>query len=377
MNINLLDLLKSEVGSQGIGTQKAFDSVLPSVLGGLMSKAATPNGGGAIMDMLSGGNNNGSIFNNLLGLLGSGDKIKSLLDMGAPLLNSLFGNRLGSIVDLVAGASGVSKSSSGSLLSLAMPLILGMLGKQKSALGLDAGGLMKLLFSQKDYVKAAAPAGLASALGISSFDSLSDSVSGAVRTASHNVERTVNTTVRETEKASSGGGFGKFLPWLLLLALLGLLWWMLKGCGGEKAVDATKDAVGTAVETTKDAAATTVDAAKDAAATTATAVDSAASAVSTTVNSAWAALGNFFKTKLPNGVELNIPEKGVENKLIKFIEDKNAAVSKDLWFSFDRLLFDTGKSTLKPESQEQVAHRIAVLIFALLKNNQEIELFSF
>ena len=49
--------------------------------------------------------------------------------------------------------------------------------------------------------------------------------------------------------------------------------------------------------------------------------------------------GAFFKRKLPNGVELNIPENGIENKLIAFIEDANKPVDKETWFDFDRLLF--------------------------------------
>jgi outer membrane protein OmpA-like peptidoglycan-associated protein len=32
-----------------------------------------------------------------------------------------------------------------------------------------------------------------------------------------------------------------------------------------------------------------------------------------------------------------------------------------LWFNFDRLLFDTGKTTLKPASMEQVEKTIAIL----------------
>ena len=68
----------------------------------------------------------------------------------------------------------------------------------------------------------------------------------------------------------------------------------------------------------------------------------------------WAALGEFFKRKLPNGVELNIPRLGVENKLIDFIEDAGKPVDKTTWFDFDRLLFDTGKATLQPESQAQL-----------------------
>jgi outer membrane protein OmpA-like peptidoglycan-associated protein len=65
-------------------------------------------------------------------------------------------------------------------------------------------------------------------------------------------------------------------------------------------------------------------------------------------------LGKFFSRKLASGVELNIPENGIENKLVAFIEDKDKAVDKTTWFDFDRLLFETGKSTLQPASEEQL-----------------------
>ena len=65
-------------------------------------------------------------------------------------------------------------------------------------------------------------------------------------------------------------------------------------------------------------------------------------------------LGKFMATKLPNGVELNLPEFGVEKKLIAFIEDKNKPVDKTTWFSFDRLDFETGSAALKPTSAEQL-----------------------
>jgi OmpA-OmpF porin, OOP family len=65
-------------------------------------------------------------------------------------------------------------------------------------------------------------------------------------------------------------------------------------------------------------------------------------------------LGKFLPVKLPNGVELNIPEFGVERKLIAFIEDKSKPVDKTTWFSFDRLDFETGSATLKPSSAEQL-----------------------
>jgi len=82
----------------------------------------------------------------------------------------------------------------------------------------------------------------------------------------------------------------------------------------------------------------------------------AETAVSTTANSMWAALGDMFKRKLPNGLELDIPKLGVENRLIDFIEDAGKMVDKTTWFDFDRLLFDTGKATLQAASTEQLTN---------------------
>ena len=65
-------------------------------------------------------------------------------------------------------------------------------------------------------------------------------------------------------------------------------------------------------------------------------------------------LGKFSSRKLASGVELNIPENGIENKLVMFIEDKDKPVDKATWFDFDRLLFETGKSALQPASEEQL-----------------------
>ncbi|MCL4130420.1 UNVERIFIED_CONTAM: hypothetical protein GTU68_047106, partial [Idotea baltica] len=79
--------------------------------------------------------------------------------------------------------------------------------------------------------------------------------------------------------------------------------------------------------------------------------DAAGNAVSA-VGNGIAALGDFFKRKLPNGVELNIPENGIEANLLKFIED--GTVDETTWFNFDRINFATGSSNLTAESSEQV-----------------------
>jgi len=68
-----------------------------------------------------------------------------------------------------------------------------------------------------------------------------------------------------------------------------------------------------------------------------------------------ASLGAFTKTSIPGGVNLNIPQNGMENKLLAFIKDPNAPVNAQTWFEFDRLTFAIGTSMiLQISSQEQL-----------------------
>ncbi len=84
-------------------------------------------------------------------------------------------------------------------------------------------------------------------------------------------------------------------------------------------------------------------------------------AADTAANAASAALGEMTRMQLPDGTELNAPANGVESKLIAYLNDPNSTLSDDKWFDFDRLLFDTGKATLQPASQEQLNNIGAIL----------------
>jgi outer membrane protein OmpA-like peptidoglycan-associated protein len=72
-------------------------------------------------------------------------------------------------------------------------------------------------------------------------------------------------------------------------------------------------------------------------------------------------LGSFIKASLPGGVELNIPQNGMENRLLAYIKDPNAPISEQAWFEFDRLTFDTSSATLQPSSQEQLENIANIL----------------
>jgi OmpA-OmpF porin, OOP family len=74
-----------------------------------------------------------------------------------------------------------------------------------------------------------------------------------------------------------------------------------------------------------------------------------------------AQLNRFIIWRLPDNVSLNIPQNGVEARLLAFIQDPSKGVEPATWFDFDRLLFNTDSVTLRPESQEQLGNIAEIL----------------
>jgi outer membrane protein OmpA-like peptidoglycan-associated protein len=132
------------------------------------------------------------------------------------------------------------------------------------------------------------------------------------------------------------------------LVLIGAALWGVRSCR-EAPVVTQKEVIAPA----DDAVAKAGEAAANA---SAAAVNAGAAAV----NNAAAALGAFVKRNLPDGVELNVPENGIESRLIAFL-DSAGAVDDKTWFSFDRLEFDTASATLRPSSEEQLKNIAAIM----------------
>lgn len=346
--MNILDLVKSQVGAHGIeaiasllgensaNAQIASNSSMATILASLMQQAASNNGGGAtgILDMITKGNHDGSIFNNLSGLLGNADAMNSLTSNGGGILQSLLGNKASGIVDLISSISGIKGSSANSILSMAAPLILGMLGKQTAGSGVS--GLMNLLMGQSDFVKSALPTGLSSLLGFSNFDAssvLNAFKGNATNAASSVVNETVK-SVKDEAQAVVEEGSTNWLPWILgALGLLAALWYF-KGCG-DKSNELKK-------------------AAEVAAAKAKATQDSIAAYVKDAAN----ALSSF---KLTDGTSISFEKGSIEDDMINFINDKAAAIDKNKWFNFEGLNFDTGKATLMVGSEQKLANVAAIM----------------
>lgn len=332
MSANLLDSLKNYItpeliskasgmlGESESGVASAISASIPSLLSGLVNKSSDSGVMGSVMDLVSSqASNSDGILSNLAGLL-SGDSASP--EIASTLLSSLFGGKVSGITDLIAGVSGVKSSSVTSVLGMAAPMLLGHLGKS----GTTLSGLTSLLSSEKESILAAAPAGLASAAGFA-----------------NNFSSTVKNNVNAAPVSNDSGGFPKWLlPLLLIGAALAALYYFTKECN-KKVEAAPIDNIEVVDSLAKKA------------------LDTAHGAAKEVIVDAVSTLGEFSVITLPNNVELNAPQKGIENQVVTWMNDKSKVVDKTTWFNFDRLLFETGKSTLKPESQEQLKNMSEIL----------------
>ena len=322
----LMGTIANKLGESPDAVQKGLQGGLASVLGSMANKSGDSGFLQQILGLIKSPANDPAVLSDL-GALASGTVPQALKDLSGQFLSAIFGSsgKQSAVSNLLAQEASLMGSSASSLMGMAAPMVMGILGKQAaSASGLTAASLGSQLSAELPSLSRFLPAGLGSLVG-------GLSVPHAAAPAVH---------AAATEEAKSGGG-GWVLPALIgLLVLGGLFWYFLKG----------NDPVKEAASKTSEAGSTVAGKAAE-----------AGTAVSDAAKGMWAALGEFFKRKLPNGVELNIPRLGVENKLIDFIEDASKPADKETWFDFDRLLFDTGKATLQPESQAQLADVAAIL----------------
>jgi OmpA-OmpF porin, OOP family len=90
------------------------------------------------------------------------------------------------------------------------------------------------------------------------------------------------------------------------------------------------------------------------------ATDVAGNAIGNTASSTAASLGNLVPVTLPNGRRLNVPECGVEKRLIDYLGNAGAPAGTTT-FVFDRVSFDPDSATLRPGSNEQLNNVAAIM----------------
>ena len=229
----------------------------------------------------------------------------STLSAGNQLLTSIFGGRLGWLTDALGSQTGLRSAGASSLLALGGTTVLGLLGNKLRDGSLNAGNLPGFLQKESAALQGHLPVG---------FSNMP-----AVVTTTHKVD--VNPVVAQSVQPEKSRSFWPWLLGLLLAALLLGYWWFHSR--PEPVAVATPTPVAT--PTTPNI-----------------------------VSSTGADLGALVDAKLCGGATVRVPERGVEGKLLTFIQDPDRTPDKTSWFDFDRLLFDTDSASLQAQSTAQL-----------------------
>ncbi len=152
----ILDLLNSDLGktiisgvagSTGQDTNKTssvLTMALPVLMKAMQRNASTPQGAEGLMGALS-GKHDGSILDNLGDLFGGGVNPEVTND-GGKILGHILGGRQRGVEQVIGQKAGMDAGSVGSILKVAAPILMGVLGKQTRQQNVrqsaDLGGLL-------------------------------------------------------------------------------------------------------------------------------------------------------------------------------------------------------------------------------------------
>lgn len=216
------------LGESDSGIQSAVGSMLPALLGGMMSKAATPKGAGDLFKMVQGLNIDTGSLGNIAGMLagaaGGGGGASALQSMGTSLLTGLLGgDKTNNLASALASVAGIKPSSASSLLSLGAPLVMGVVKKMVGDSGLDASGLASALRGQKSALQGVnLDPRITGALGFNSMSSMLGALPNAAAATG-------------AAAAAGASGLRRWLPWIIGALLLWLLWNWFSGRNSETA----------------------------------------------------------------------------------------------------------------------------------------------
>jgi outer membrane protein OmpA-like peptidoglycan-associated protein len=301
----------------------AIAGIIPAVLTGLLHQT----GSGDPQNMLSLAReaSQSGILTSLSDSLGDG----SLLAKGSEMFKSLFGDKSGGVTSLISNFSGIRESSASSLMNVAAPTALGVLGKHAAETNMNAGGMLSFLNNQKESILNAVPSGLnlAAVMGLGSLAG----IGGKLSTRLSEIRGARGSSAEKTAHSLPPAKKFNWSPLVIgAIVVLGLVMFLGKGFNG---AEKSSSVIATTDTTKPD-----------------TAVSKPALVVRETT-----------KVTLPDGTELNAYKGGMEDQLVMFLNNPSGVAGKNAWFDFDNLNFNTDSVRITDESMTQVQN-IAIIL---------------
>ncbi len=335
MSTQIFDLIKGQLGSSFIsdasnqlgenesGISKAIGAILPIVLGGL----ANNSNNSTVLDTISNSSSSG-LLENLIGNSSNNPLISTIL-------SAIFGDKVGGLVNTISNFSGLSNSSSGSLLDWVTGAVTGTIGKYASDNQLGASGISSLLENQKGIISGLLPAGLSLAnLNLGNWFGGDNSEKISTYSSSGSAP---TQTSRSTNDDKGGGGMG-WLKWLIPLILLLLLGaWLFKQCKTDKNAVDTEEVITDTIN------------------------------VDTEDNTMTISTDRVEEELDLNGTKLRAFQGGLEGQLIQYLQSgqydsDDETTLKEKWYTFDNVNFKMGSATeLEDGSQTQLDNLVVIL----------------
>ncbi|HRI26790.1 MAG TPA: DUF937 domain-containing protein [Chitinophagales bacterium] len=162
-NANFVDLLTQQFGGQAaemIGQQLGIDKsaaqlalsqFLPIFTTALANNASQEEGAQALYNAVE-KDHDGSVLENMIGFLGNFSQ-----GPGMGIMGHVFGGQINQVADFISSNTGLDKQTTQSIMQIAAPLAMGMLGKEQRSQGLNAQGLAQLLNTSVQDVKQTDP----------------------------------------------------------------------------------------------------------------------------------------------------------------------------------------------------------------------------
>jgi len=215
LSSNFVSRVASSLGVDRAKVEKALQAGTPALLAALTSLVSKPAGAAALNGAVA--QQQPGVQSSLANMIG-GSGQKDLIDTGANTLTSLLGGTtMSALTNAVGQYAAIGEGGSKSLMGVLGPVVMGVLGQQQRASGLDATGLADLLASQKDNIARALPAGFANYL---SGTGILDRITGPTARPEPAYARSPSTSTTSPSW---------LLPALGILAIGALAWYLLSG----------------------------------------------------------------------------------------------------------------------------------------------------
>ena len=233
---DMVGRIAAALGLNRSDAQSGVSAVVPALLGAFSGLADKPGGAQSLVNTIK---QQSGVLDSFASMIG-GNNQSSFIERGSSLLTSLLGSHdQAALTGAVARFAGLGQNKASSLLGMLTPVVMGLIGKQIGARGVDVGSLSSLLASQKEQIAQALPAGMGQMLDSAGLSTGLDSMRGAAASAAAQAGRAAtaatgqfshytSSAARESSGGSTTFGIPNWAYWALpLIVLGGLLWYLL------------------------------------------------------------------------------------------------------------------------------------------------------